>query len=320
MIMYTNLKPKNQWSITMSQSLVNQSQLIANIDKLVRDVVFHPIRFEDIKDRLNEYYHSFMDSFDPDLFYSQTIDSFIYSTHAVIGDVEPSSVIWDHEKTQQFIKIISCYENDIKLEDNARYHQECQNKQNLERYVKNLINHYSRLVFIRIDLKYLQESSHLVTIEDFNTHMNKLREFIGNKKTCFEYLQGNAWALEQGGENGGLHCHLLLIYDGSKRQKDYHLAQEVGEKWQSITGGMGAYYSYHDTERKQGYEKNGKLGIGMIHRDKPKQVENAVCTSLYLTKPDKENQHLKLWVPSMRTFGHGIYRVKKRRSLPPISK
>ena len=191
----------------MSQSLVNQSQLIANIDKLVRDVVFHPIRFEDIKDRLNESYHSFMDSFDPDLFYSQTIDSFVYSTYAVVGDVDPSNVIWDHEKTQQFIKIISCYENDIKLEDNARYHQECQNKQNLERYVKNLINHYSRLVFIRIDLKYLKESSHLVTIEDFNTHMNKLREFIGNKKTCFKYLQGNAWALEQGDENGGLHCH-----------------------------------------------------------------------------------------------------------------
>lgn len=304
----------------MSQSLVNQSQLIANIDRLVRDVVFHSIRFENIKGRLNEFYHSFMDNFDPDLFYSQTIDSFVYSTHAVVGDVDPSNIIWDHEKTQQFIKIISCHENNIKLEDNARYHQECRNKQNLERYVRDLLSHYSRLLIVRLDLKYLQESSHLVTIEDFSTHMNKLREFIGNKKTCFEYLQGNAWALEQGDENGGLHCHLLLIYDGSKRQKDYHLAQEVGEKWQRITGGMGTYYNYHDTENKQRYETNDKLGIGMIHRNKPKQVENAVCTSLYLTKPDKRDQYLKIWVPSMRTFGHGIYRINRRRSLPPISK
>ncbi len=149
--------------------------------------------------------------------------------------------------------------------------------------------------------------------------MSKLRDFISNKKTCFEHLQGNAWALEQGYENGGLHCHLLLIYDGSERQNDYHLAKEVGEKWKSITEGTGAYYNYHDAESKQRYDRNGKLGIGMIHRDNPQEVENAVCTALYLTKPEKVGQHLKVWLPSMRTFGHGIYRTNKRRGLPPIT-
>ena len=303
----------------MSYSLIGQSQLIDNVDKLVRQVLSLTLSFEAIKNQLNRLYQPFMSTFDPDLFYSQTIDSFIYSTDAIVGDLYPSDVIWDHSKTQQFVNNIACYKQDIETEDNAWRYQESQNRKKLESYVRNLLNHYSRLLFIRVDLMYLKETSHMVTIEDFNDHMTKLREFIGNKKTCFEHLQGNAWALEQGYKNGGLHCHLLLIYDGSERNSDYYLAKEVGEKWKSITEGTGTYYNYHDAETKQSYRRYGNLGIGMIHRDNPQQVENAVRTALYLTKPDKVDQQLKVWLPNMHTFGHGIYRTAKRRGLPPIA-
>ncbi|WP_352287697.1 inovirus-type Gp2 protein [Psychrobacter sp. GW64-MNA-CIBAN-0177] len=303
----------------MTHSLINQSQLINNIDRLVRDVVFQPIYFNDVRNRLNALYYPFMNSINHDLYYSQTVDSFVYSTDAIVGDLYPCDVIWDHDKTQQFVNNLAYYRNIIETEDNVWRQQEVQNKVNLEHYIRNLIKHYSRLLFVRVDLKYSQESSHLITIEDFNLHMTKLREFIGNKKTCFANLQGNAWALEQGGIEGGLHCHLLLIYDGAKRQNDWYLAKEVGEKWRSITENMGAYYNYHDAETKRRFEENGKLGIGMIHRDNPQQVENAVHTALYLTKPDKVDQQLKVWLPSMRTFGHGIYRTAKRRGLPPIA-
>ena len=303
----------------MSHSLINQTQLIANIDKLVRDVIFSPVNFDDVKNRLNVLYSPFMETLSPNLFYSQTINSFVFSTDAIVGDLYPSDVIWDHQKTQLFINTIACYKNNIENENNAWCYQESQNKRNLESYVRNLLSHYSRLLFVRVDLMYFKETSHMVTIEDFNRHMTKLRELIGNKKTCFEHLQGNAWALEHGYERGGLHCHLLLIYDGSERSRDYYLAKEVGEKWRSITEDTGTYYNYHYAEKKQGYDSNGKLGIGMIHRDNSQQVENAVYSALYLTKPEKVVQHLKVWLPSMRTFGHGIYRTKKRRGLPPIT-
>lgn len=303
----------------MTHSLINQSYLIHNVDKLVRDILFNTISFDTVIKTLNGLYEPFMDNLEANFFYSKTIDSFVYSTNAIVGDLYPSDVIWDHDKTQRFISILSCYRNDIELEDNAWHYQECMNRDNLNIYIRNLINHYSRLLFVRIDLMYLVETSHLVTIDIFNDHMNKLREFIGNKKTCFAHLQGNAWALEQGYENGGLHCHLLLIYDGSERQNDWYLAEEVGKRWQEITGGIGTYYNYHYAESKQKYQINDRLGIGMIHRDNPQQVENAVCTALYLAKPSKQGQHLKVWLPSMRTFGHGIYRTNKRRGLPPIA-
>lgn len=271
-------------------------------------------------DKLNGLYYPFMNHLNTELFYTQPVLAFFSSTQAIVGDTYPENVIWDHDKTKRFIKILSCYKNDIENERLAFIYQESQNKRQLECYINNLTSHYSRLLFIRIDLKYAEETSHHVSIEDFVCHMRKFRELISNKKTCFEHLQGNAWALEQGGIEGGLHCHLLLIYDGSERQNDWYLAKEVGEKWKMMTGGLGEYYNYHDAETKQKYEQNGKLGIGMIHRDNAREVENAVTSALYLTKPSKHEQQLKLWLPNMRTFGHGIYRTPKRRGLPPISK
>lgn len=272
-------------------------------------------------DKLNGLYYPFMNHLNTELFYTQPALAFLNSTQTIVGDTYPENVIWNHDKTQRFIKILSCYKNDIDNERQAFIYQESHNKRELKNYVHSLINHYSRLLFIRIDLKYVKETSHHVTIEGFNYHMSKFRELIGKAKnckpkSCFEHLQGNAWAIEQGGKEGGLHCHLLLMYDGSERQNDWYIAKEVGEKWKEVTAGLGEYYSYHDKERKQQYKQHDKLGIGMIHQNNPIEVENALASALYLTKPSKNEQQLKLWLPNMRTFGHGIYRTKKRRGLP----
>ena len=299
----------------MPYSHLNQPLVVANVHSLVTDILANTISFNEIINKLNGWYYPFMNHLNTELFYTQPVLAFFSSTQAIVGDTYPENVIWDHDKTKRFINILSCYKNDIENERQAFIYQESYNKRELKNYVHSLINHYSRLLFIRIDLKYVKETSHHVSIEDFDCHMRKFRDLIGNKKTCFEHLQGYAWALEQGGIEGGLHCHLLLIYDGSERQNDWYLAKEVGEKWKMMTGGLGEYYNYHDTETKQKYEKNGKLGIGMIYRDNAKKVENAVTSALYLTKPSKHEQQLKLWVPNMRTFGHGIYRTPKRRGI-----
>lgn len=300
----------------MSYSHLNQPLVAANVHSLVTDILANTVCFNDILNKLNGLYYPFMNHLSNELSYSQPVLAFLSSTQAIVGESYPINIIWDHDKTQCFINILSCYKNDIENERQAFIYQESQNKMQLKDYVHSLTNHYSRLLFIRIDLKYAKETSHHVSIEDFDFHMSKFRELIGNKKTCFEHLQGNAWALEQGGIEGGLHCHLLLMYDGSRQDSDWYIAREVGEKWKMITAGLGEYYSYHDKERKQQYQQYGKLGIGMIHRDNVQEVENALCSALYLTEPSKGEQQLKLWLPNMRSFGKGIYRTPKRRGLP----
>ena len=305
----------------MSYSHLNQPLVAANVHSLVTDILANTICFNEIINQLNGLYYPFMNHLNTELFYSQPVLAFLSSTQAIVGDSYPENVIWDHDKTQRFINMLSCYRNDIENERQAFIYQESQNRRELKLYVSKLILHYSRLLFIRVDLKYAKQTSHHVSVEDFYSHMNKLRDLISKAKnckpkSCFEHLQGNAWAIEQGGVNGGLHCHLLLMYDGSKRQNDWYIAKEVGEKWKMITGGLGEYYSYHDKERKQQYKQHGKLGIGMIHQNNSQEVENAVRSALYLTDPNKHEQQLKLWIFGKRTFSRGNYRTKKRRGLP----
>ena len=167
---------------------------------------------------------------------------------------------------------------------------------------------------MRIDLSSLVDTLANVKLDDFYEHISKLRELISNKQTCFEHLQGYAWALEQGTDKS-LHCHLLLMYDGSKRQKDVFIGQEVGEKWLSITGNNGNYYNCNNPDYKSFYQQRQMLGIGMIHRDNPLELENAIRVASYLVEPEKVDQHLTIRLPNMRTFGKGQFNVAWRRGI-----
>ena len=162
---------------------------------------------------------------------------------------------------------------------------------------------------MRVDLKYIQEISNQITIHDFKFHMKKVRDAIHNGDTCFTHLLYYALSLEQGEDNGGFHCHLLLIFDGSKHYKDSYLADQVGQKWRKITEGVGYCFILNTKEYKDDLARRGKLGIGMIHRNNMQEVENAVEAALYLTRPDKRDgsyQRLKVFVPNMNAFGQSM--------------
>ena len=288
---------------------INQSQLISNVDRLVRQILFGTINFQQIKSQLNEFYYSFMISLDPDFRYSKPIQAFIESTNVIVGDAYAYNVFWDDEKTMYFIKLLSGYEKTIRKDYSAWRYQSHQNGKRLENNIRTLISNYSRLLFVRVDLKYIPDLSHHITIRDFDFHMKKLRDFIHNGDTCFTHLLGYAWSLEQGEENGGFHCHMLLIFDGSKHYKDSYLADQVGQKWREITEGIGYCFIVNNKEHKDALAAGGRLGIGMIHRNNLQEVENAVDAALYLTRPDKRDgsyQRLKVSVPNMNTFGQSM--------------
>ena len=293
----------------MIYQTVNHSQLMSNVDRLVRQVLSSTINFQQVKSQLNNFYYTFMISLDHEYRYSKPIQAFIESTNMIIGDAYVYNVFWDDEKTMQFIQLLSGYEKAIKKDYSAWRYQSNQNGKSLEPNIRTLISDHSRLLFVRVDLKYIQDLSHHITIRDFDFHMKKLRDAIHNGDTCFTHLLSHAWSLEHGGKNGGFHCHLLLIFDGAKHYKDSYLADQVGQKWRGITEGVGYCFSLNAKEYKEGLASRGILGIGMIHRDNLQEVENAVNAALYLTRPDKRDksyQRLKVSVPNMNTFGQRI--------------
>ena len=255
---------------------------------------------------------------DSNLCYSETITAFIGSGYVAAGECLPEELEWDHSRTLCFIKLI---QDNCKLEiirSELQFHQQEQsNRLSLQEYLSCLFDHYAKLLVVRVDLGYAKETMNQISIYDFEAHLKTLRDLISNKKTCFEHLEGYAWAIEQGFDRG-FHCHLLLIYQGNDRQKDTYLGQMVGEKWQAITNGFGTYFNCNDPAYKKQFAYRNQLGLGMVHRDTPVNnvtAENAINMALYLAEPNKTDQAMKVTVQGMRSFGHGQYRTSKRRGL-----
>lgn len=297
----------------MSYPPINESQLICNVDRLVTDVLSNNINISNVSIQLSALYLPLITDYDSSLIYLPTIKAFKDSANQVMSSQHTKDRKWGYYNTKDFIDNLYAYK-DVILKSNMRViEQEKVNTKKLDIYMHQMLNHYSRLLIVRVDLGYCKDTSHLVSIETFHEHLQKLRKLIGKTKSCFKKLEGNVIALEQGHDRG-YHVHLLLMFDGSKLWKDTYIGQLVGEKWQNITGGLGSYYNCNNRQYKQKQEALGRLGIGMIHRCNPKEVQNAISVALYLTQPEKKNQHLRVKLCKMKTFTHGIYDTDKRRN------
>lgn len=306
----------------MSYPRIHQSKLISTIDLLVRDVLFGDIDISQVSVQLSKLYLPFIEGYDSKLDYLPTITAFEDSTKKVMDNPHSQTHRWGYYNTNRFIDYLTTHKNFIMAKDRLLNSEEKNHSKSLEIDLRKLFSEehgLSRLLFVRVDLFYLKDTMHLVTIADLHRHLKKLREFIGNKRTCFKSLVDNAIAIEQGHEHG-YHCHVLLIYNGADRWKDTYLGQAVGEKWESITDGLGSYYNCNHPANKRAYEKSGTLGIGMISRHDEQAVENAIRTALYLTDPgktdrytDRLDQHLKVKLPEMKTFTRGIVKDREKK-------
>lgn len=303
--------------------------VVAKVDKLVTYILSPNTRIniQKISEQLNLYYQPMTSLYDNELQYTASIEWFIGSCYLVCGNCYASEVVWDEVMTKKFVDTLSCYKHEFDIEISNFAFQEQRNSHSLCQYM-NYYLEYARVLIVRVDIKIKLEFAHLVSVETFQGFMNQLMtgiqrdreierqrkvgKIVNKDKGCFEDLRGYAWAIEQGVENGGLHCHLLLIYNGDERQQDWFLAKAVGKRWVEITGGLGCYHNCNTTENKRGYKRQGTLGIGMIRNDNPLEVKNTINAALYLTRPEKYEQRLKVLTPNMRTFGHGTYRNTKR--------
>ena len=310
----------------MTITNLSHENVVAKVDKLVADILnpITQISIQQISEQLNIYYQPMTFLYDDELEYTSSIKWFMGSCYLVCGNCYPNEITWDGDMTQRFLHALSFYQYEFATAKTDFAFQEQRNSQSLVKYMNYFLGKYSRVLIVRVDLKIKLEFAHLVGVEAFQDLIKQLMETIQrdrekerkrkansnmeSEKGCFEELRGYAWAIEQGVETGGLHCHLLLIYNGDKRQNDWYLGDAVCKRWLEITEDLGWYHNGNTTKRKQSHERRGRLGIGMIHGNNPLEVNNAIFyAALYLTRPDKYEQRLKAWPPKMRTFGHGNY-------------
>ena len=184
-----------------------------------------------------------------------------------------------------------------------RYHEN-KNRLEIRNRVLELTRQYRTLLVVRVDLAYLKQFLFHKTIQSFHNDLITFRYQIAkNKDELFNGLIFYAWAVEQGEEDKGYHCHALLIFNGAKRYDGKGIAQQVGELWQQLTHGQGTYFNCNSPAYLRNYEKQGKTGVGMIYSKVPVQVRNLLTVAEYLTQPEKA-QYLRVKTShGMRTFG-----------------
>jgi len=306
---------------------VNESEILIGIEQFIQRVLYTPqMSNQEFTQRLLELVPLFEMIYDSDLEYCESVETFKFIANELRelqnGKSPSFFELYDscHIDGGSYSPEIGCYkdyiienQNDIEIDLKFFQRQEKRNRKSLFEYLTKLTRHYSRLLFVRVDLGIQYEHQSTVDIELFNFYLHKLLKRVHDQSTCFKDLQGYAWAIEQG-EKKGYHCHLLLIYDGHKHQNDFGLASMVGECWKEITEDQGYFFTSNTSEYKSRLEQKGVLGIGMIHRDNPQQVQNAINAAIYLVNPEKDGQHLRARLNAMRTFGKGLFEVDWRRN------
>ena len=292
----------------------NESKVLIDIDQFIQSIYKTEINETLFKSILNDLVPKFKVVYKSYLKYSESVCVFkrmvfsldeILLGHKSIDDLSNLELryLWNNTLA---------YFQDVNLELLGFKYQEKRNRNGLEEYLIQLTKHYSKLLFIRIDLSITLEHQHEVGIEQFNHYLRIFINRVQNQDTCFKDLQGYVWAIEQG-EKKGYHCHVLLIYNGHKHQKDFGIAIQVGQCWTRITESKGYFFTSNSPGYKECFNRKGILGIGMIHRNKPEQVQNAINAAMYLVNPEKDHQHLRVKVQGMRSFGKGQYVTDSRR-------
>lgn len=248
---------------------------------------------------------------DPKYEYSEAIEIYAEVMQLLKSKKEYLS---QHDMDEYVFEYIQNQAKRITDQDAGYRRCEVKNQNKLRYYLTQLLHHYARLLFVRVDFAIKKEHQHEVDIEKFQSYLKVMSNRYSNQDGCFTHLQGYAWAIEEGVDKG-LHCHTLLIFDGNKHQNDFGLGLQVAQYWVELTQGKGCCFISNDPEYKKKFIQSDTLGIGMIHRNNLKEVQNALNAAQYLVNPEKELQHLRVRLPRMRTFGTGQFPLKKHRGV-----
>ena len=172
------------------------------------------------------------------------------------------------------------------------------NFQNLVSYVNGLFAIYSRLIVIRLDLKYSAEFSPITDLQQVQADRN---HFLANMRhnRLFNDLAGYIWKLEEG-DQGGYHYHFIFFYTNEHILNHSYYAEEVGKYWRDVvTKGRGSYFSSNQAS----YRKQQLFpATGIINYHDERNRFGLVNFLAYLCK---DEQSLTNKPPKARVIGTG---------------
>lgn len=211
----------------MENTQINHSSLITAIEHFVEDIIVQNRPLDNYRIELVELLQELQDQYNPDLKYSAYNQAMIELMLDLEQNLEASQYIDQSTiKRLSFRKLRSKFERFRNKHDREVQHfkeSELLNRSKALEYTELLLEHYSKLAIIRVDLSYRREHRESVDILDFRQDIRKLLDRLQDKDRHFKHLQGYVYALEQGAQKG-YHAHFLVFYDGGKVQSDRYIA------------------------------------------------------------------------------------------------
>ncbi|AXY55735.1 inovirus Gp2 family protein [Acinetobacter chinensis] len=285
---------------------VNESKILIEIENFVENISITKRKPRNFYDQLSGLLVQFDQIYNPDYSYMPAIEAMIELLLDLEGYQDDPECLYE--------RLIKISFEDIQRDFKWHYrrhkrqlrdhrHSESENTRTLVGRMQEISDKYSRILVVRVDLAYPLKYQNQIGIQQFSDDMDVLRTRLRDQDKVFKGLIEYAWALEQGVDKG-YHCHLLLVYRGSERRNAYSVADRVGKLWKNITEEQGCHFNCHTAAYLKQFTDRNRLGIGMIHRNDPDEVDNMLNTVTYLVRPEKESQHLRVKTRKrMHTFG-----------------
>lgn len=220
-----------------------------------------------------------------------------------IGDLEKNSTY------QDFKRYLVEYTSTPEFKQKVRLNRKSERKREVsaENYIEAFRQKYARLTVVRVDL-YLTLDTDRINytrnlLRDMMYFWSHLRRDL-NECKAIPNPEGFIASIEHG-HIRGFHFHLMLLFDGSKHQRDIYIAKTIGEHWKhKITNGRGAYHNCNATG-PGGYKY---YGIGRLDYCDELKFNILKYTAYYLTKTDSSLQAV---IGNQRTFFRGIMPKQK---------
>ena len=305
------------WNILMRLSdHIHQASVISDIHHFIECNLNHYVEHAVFLHLLQELIVRFKQYYQESLSYAATIEIFVLLMQAVEqmldGRIYDEISTLDAQQVNQLQKLILSQREKVKEHLQRYKEQQQRNRESIQSYMQTIINDHHKLLLVRVDLSYTKEKHGQIGLHDFYLHIQKLRQLLKDQQGCFAELKGYVLKLEQG-KDKGFHAHLLFIYNGSKRQNDTFLGQQVIDKWREIVG-EGAIGNNCNTDKyKQRYRQTGRLALGMLHREDKQMTDNVMLLLNYFANEDKYDQSLLVSYAGMRCLSKGEYQPHGRQ-------
>ena len=298
--------------------LINQEKLTLEIEKFLKRLKGERTKWYGFYSQLTNLLLGFDDIYDPDEEYTGYLKFFVilrYDLQRIDSGylelMDELKIIGYREMRKWFLDLFELFKKDYETIEK----QKDENKIELQKYCRSILNKCSRILVARVDLGYLQEYSSRIRVEDIYNDLDILLNRIQNKDGIFKHVIGYIWGVEQGGKSKGFHCHLAIIYDTAFRDGSAaYWGNKIIALWSEITRDYGQGYNCWNRERVKELRGRDELGIGVIYRRDSTQVTNFIEAMEYIADHHKRTlQYLRVKPKGRRVFGKGQLRVQYDR-------